>query len=98
MENDNRITSAYNATIWKQSIAKKGENNPNYNKPCSDVIKKKISDSQKIRWDGIRKALQKESKDVYRVNNLRNIYQKEIENIVITVCNRYLHELFTDQF
>lgn len=99
MENNNKITSAYNATIWKQSIAKTGENNPNYNKPCPDEIKRKISDSQKLRWQTIRKALQLEDKSIFRVSEIREACERHIDKEVIRqYVDEYLHELFTDQF
>lgn len=55
----------------KQSMAKRGSNNPMYGKRHDEVSRRKISDAQKTRWGNI-KASMKEAKIITK---------KELEEI-----------------
>ena len=54
------ITNDYNKTKEKQSLAKTGNLNPMYSQHHTEISKHKISQSQKKRWDNIRKAVTEE--------------------------------------
>ncbi len=63
MENKYALQN-YNSMRQKQSIKKKGALNPMYAKQHSTETKQKISNSQKVRWNNIRQAIEQVSEKV----------------------------------
>ena len=70
-----KVQSNYDQTREKQSMKKQGTLNPMYGKRHDIETKEKISQSQKQRWDTIRKAIQSE----YRLDPTVNTIMKKRE-------------------
>ena len=69
----------------KQSMAKSGTLNPMYGKRHSADTKKKISDSQKLRYQTIRKALQEQDLLQYADTSIEA--RKEVLRHLLDHCN-----------
>ncbi len=58
----------------------KGTNNPMYGKKHNEQTKRKISDTQKARWDNIRKMIA--DKETSELTELKKIVREEIAKLI----------------
>ncbi len=62
------------------TVDRSGTNNPMYGKKHDELTKRKISDSQKARWDNIRKMVA--DKETSELAELKRIVREEIAKLI----------------
>ena len=62
------------------TVDRSGTNNPMYSKKHNELTKRKISDTQKARWDNIRKMIA--DKETSELTELKKIVREEIAKLI----------------